>query len=106
MLVEKSKFEVGNIINIKLVSGDEICGELVAQHDHGLEIRRPCVVVTSPEGIGLIQAMFGLDPDIENLVYKNEHIITRCHTHHKMREHYVDAMKQVDSGVTEGIIES
>lgn len=105
MLVN-NKHKAGDIVNIKLVSGDEICGELVSIGNHGYELRRPCVVVTSPEGIGLIQAMFGLNPEVENLTYKNEHIVASCSTHHKMRDHYVDAMKQVDNGNIEGVIES
>jgi hypothetical protein len=89
MLIENSRFHQGEIINIKLISGDEIVGELVGQDTSSYELRKPCVVVTSPEGIGLIQAMFGLDPDRENLRFRNDHVITTCHTHDKMRDHYI-----------------
>lgn len=89
MLIEKSRFHQGEIINIKLISGDEIVGELVEHDTTSVELRKPCVVVTSPEGIGLIQAMFGLDPDKENLVFRTDHVVTSCHTHDKMRDHYI-----------------
>jgi hypothetical protein len=89
MLVENSKYKTGDVINLKLVSGDEIVGELVTQNQSGYELRKPCIVVTSPDGIGLIQAMFGLDPDQENLTYKDQHVVTVCRTHEKMHEHYV-----------------
>lgn len=89
MLVEKNRLNVGDIINLKLVSGDEIVGELVSQQDQMYELKKPCIIVTSTEGIGLIQAMFGLDPERENLNYKEHHVITSCHTHEKMREHYL-----------------
>lgn len=89
MLIEKSKYQIGDIINLKLLSGDEVVGELVGADQGNYELKRPCIVVTSPEGIGLLQAMFGLDPDLENLNYRDQHIITVCRTHEKMREHYV-----------------
>lgn len=89
MLVENTKYHAGDIINLKLLSGDEVCGEVVTINSDRVELRRPCIVVTSPDGIGLLQAMFGLDPDQENLIYRDQHVITMCRTHEKMREHYV-----------------
>jgi len=89
MLIEKSKYKPGDVINLKLFSGDEVVGELITVSEHHYELKKPCIVVTSPDGIGLIQAMFGLDPDLENLVYQRQHCITECRTHEKMRDHYV-----------------
>lgn len=89
MLQENSRFTNGDIINLKLLSGDEIVGELVANKNNSYELKKPCLVVTTPDGIGLIQAMFGLDPFNENLVYRDQHVITTCLTHEKMREHYI-----------------
>lgn len=89
MLVERTKYNQGDVVNLKLLSGDEVCGEVVTADTDQIELRRPCIVVTSPDGIGLIQAMFGLDPDQENLVYRSQHVITMCRTHQRMREHYV-----------------
>jgi len=87
MLVE-TKFQAGQVINLKLISGDEVVGELVNSDSNGFTLKKPCVVITSTEGIGLIQAMFGLDPDKENLYYKDSHVITSCTTHEPMRDHY------------------
>jgi hypothetical protein len=87
MLIE-NKFANGDIINLKLVSGDEVVGELIESSTVGYTLKKPCVVITSSEGIGLVQAMFGLDPDKENLFYKDSHVITTCKTHEPMRDHY------------------
>lgn len=89
MLLANSKYAPGDIINLKLISGDEVVGELANSPSDQYELRRPCIVVTSPEGIGLLQAMFGLDADQENLYYRDQHVITVCRTHEKMREHYI-----------------
>ena len=91
MLIERAKqpYDVDEIISFKTVVGDEVVGRLVSYKDGHYELNKPCIVVTSPEGIGLIQAMFGLDPDLENLVLRDQHIITMCRTHEKMRDHYI-----------------
>jgi hypothetical protein len=91
MLIENSKntYQVDEIVSFKTVSGDEVLGRLVSSVDGAYELNKPCLVVTSPEGIGLIQAMFGLDPDLENLTIRDQHVITMCRTHEKMRDHYV-----------------
>lgn len=91
MLIEQAKqpYEVDEIISFKTMVGDEVVGRLVKVDNGHYELSKPCIVVTSPEGIGLIQAMFGLDPDKENLVLRDQHIITMCRTHEKMRDHYI-----------------
>lgn len=91
MLIErvKKKYEVDEIVSFKIVNGDEVLGRLVSTQDGHYELNKPCIVVTSPEGIGLIQAMFGLDPDLENITIRDQHIISMCRTHEKMRDHYI-----------------
>ena len=90
MLIEKNKnkYELGEIVSFKTVNGDEVLGQLMSVEDGTYELNKPCLVITSPEGIGLIQAMFGLDPDLENMLLRDQHIISMCRTHEKMRDHY------------------
>ena len=91
MLVEKAKtkYQEDDILAFKTVSGDELVGKLVKFDDNGYELNKPCLVVTSSEGIALIQAMFGLDPELENLVIRDQHVITMCRAHEKMKDHYI-----------------
>ena len=91
MLVEKVKNKYGNgdILAFKTVNGDEIVGKVVNIDTDAYELNKPCIIVTSPDGIGLIQAQFGLDPELENLVVRDQHIVTMCRAHEKMREHYI-----------------
>lgn len=93
MLIEKSKYNTDDIISLKLISGDEIIGRLVQQVGDTYELHRPCVILTTPEGIGVLQAMFGLDPDLHNLHYRDQHIISMCHSHEKLKEHYIKVLE-------------
>ena len=90
MLIEKTNntYQAGDVLSFKTVSGDEICGQLIGTNNNSYELNKPCIVVTSPDGIGLIQAMFGLDPDKENMILRDQHIISMCRTHDSMRDHY------------------
>jgi hypothetical protein len=100
MLVEKNKYELGEVLSFKTVTGDEIVGTLVSienglngkglnGNDKRYTLHKPCIVITSAEGIGLIQAMFGLDPDLENLTLRDQHVIFICRTHTQMKIHYI-----------------
>jgi hypothetical protein len=91
MLIENSKntYQADEIVSFKTVSGDEVLGKLVSSANGAYELNKPCLVVTSPEGIGLIQAMFGLDPELENISIRDQHVISMCRTHEKMRDHYI-----------------
>lgn len=95
MLIEKSKYELGEVISFKTVTGDEIVGTLVFiekglnGNDKSYTLNKPCIVITSQEGLGLIQAMFGLDPDLENLILRDQHVIFVCRTHEQMKKHYI-----------------
>lgn len=94
MLIEKSKYKPGDIISFKLINGDEIVGKFIAYDNQLYEINRPCIILTTPEGIGVLQAMFGLDPDRDNLHYWQQHIVSMCQTHDKLKEHYLKVLEE------------
>lgn len=104
MLIERSKYSVNDVISFKLINGDEIVGRLVKQDGESYEINKPCVVLTTPEGIGVLQAMFGLDPDRDNLHYRDQHIVSMCPTHDKLKEHYIGVLEQ--GKATESLIQT
>lgn len=104
MLIERSKYNINDVISFKLINGDEIVGRLVKQDSESYEINKPCVVLTTPEGIGVLQAMFGLDPDRDNLQYRDQHIVSMCPTHDKLKEHYIAVLEQGES--TDSLIQT
>jgi len=90
MLVNSSQlFNVGDIVGFKMISGDEIVGKIVSATDTSYELNKPWIVVTSADGVGLMPAMFSLDPDTTNLTIKEMHVIAKCKAHEKMHDHYL-----------------
>ena len=94
MLIDKSSHSVGDIIGLKLVNGDEVIAKLSEQTDSHYVLEKPCVVVGGPKGIGLIQAMFSLDPE-KNIRVKSDHVMMTCEAVTQMRDHYI----QVTTGI-------
>lgn len=94
MLINKESQGVGDIVGLKLVNGDEMIAKLIEVTDREYVLDKPCVVVGGPKGIGLIQAMFSLDPE-KSIRVKNDHVIMTCAAVQQMRDHYI----QVTTGI-------
>ncbi len=94
MLVNNSKFAAGDIIGLKLVNGDEVIAKLTEKTPTGYLLDRPTVVVGGAKGIGLIQAMFSLDPD-KSVEVKDEHVMMTCECVAQLRDHYF----QITTGI-------
>ena len=94
MLLNRSSYSPGDVIGLKLVNGDEVIAKLTEQTDTHWVLERPCVVVGGAKGIGLIQAMFSLDPE-KSITVKNDHVMMTCEAVAQMRDHYI----QVTTGI-------
>lgn len=89
MLISKSrKIDDGDIVSFKLVNGDEIVGKVESQTDDAYVINRPCLVVPSQQGIGLIQAMFSVDPD-QSIEVRKQHVMMHAPTFSQLQSHYI-----------------
>lgn len=102
MLKENLNFAPGDIIGLKLVNGDEIISKLESYSNNVYMLDRPCVVVGGPKGIGLVQAMFSLDPS-KKIPLKDIHVMMVCETMSKMRDHYLEVTSGIQP-VTKGSI--
>jgi hypothetical protein len=103
MLVSKSKVAEGDIVAFKIVNGDEIVGKLVSETADAFEIDRPCTVVPSQQGIGLIQSMFTSDPKISISISKT-HVIMYAPVIPQMESHYITTTTGIQQVPKGGII--
>ena len=74
MLINKTNYAVGEIVAFKLVNGDEIVAKIVDQTGFGWTIHKPCTVMPSNQGLGLIQSLFSADIN-KNVELKAEHVM-------------------------------
>jgi hypothetical protein len=88
MLISKSKVSEGDIATFKLVNGDEVVAKVVTITDIFYLLHRPCTVMPSAQGLGLIQSMFAADSDVEVELSKN-HVMMLAPVIDKMQSHYI-----------------
>ena len=89
MLINKSRVSEGDIIALKLVNGDEIVAKLVKDNGDSWELDRPCTVMPSAQGIGLIQSLFTADPKITSTTRQRAGAgeITKCRRNCRVSEY-------------------
>jgi hypothetical protein len=88
MLISKSSYDAGDILTFKLVNGDEIVAKLVEQTDSAYTLDRPCTVVPSAKGIGLMQSLFTGEVD-QKVVLDRNHVMMHVATVKDIKNHYL-----------------
>lgn len=62
MLIE-TPYKIGDIVSLKLNSGEELIGRLEAEDAKGYTMHKPMALVAGQQGIGLAPFMFSVSPD-------------------------------------------
>lgn len=62
MLIIDKGITIGEVVTIKLTSGEEILGRLVEDTDKYVKIGRPLVLTATEQGIGMVPYLFTVDP--------------------------------------------
>jgi methanogenic corrinoid protein MtbC1 len=62
MLIDKG-MSPGEVVSMKLTTGEEIIGKMVEENAHGIKISKPMVLSAGPQGIGMIPYMFTVSPE-------------------------------------------
>jgi len=70
MLIDKG-VSVGEVITLKLTSGEEIVAKLVEESPTYYKLSRPQVIGMGPKGPGLMPYLFTIHPDKEVKLLKN-----------------------------------
>lgn len=96
MLLSKG-YRDGEIIAFKLVNGDEIVAKIVETKPDGWVVHKPCTVMPSQQGLGLIQTMFSADIN-NNIELKSEHVMMHCTTLKALEDHYLTTTTGISVG--------
>ena len=87
MLMNKS-YQAGEIVCFKMVNGDEIVAKIVDAHLTGWVVSRPCTVIPSPQGLGLMQSLFSADIN-KDVELKKEHVMLHAPVIKQLDDHYL-----------------
>lgn len=101
MLVSK-KYNEGDIVSFKLVTGDEVVARIKEEHSEGFVVEKPCTVMPSPQGMGLIQSLFTADSEIK-ITLRYDHVLMHAPSIDQMQKHYIKTTTGIEP-VTRGSI--
>lgn len=90
-----SKYEKDAVVTFKLVNGDELVAKVIEETDSGYVVSKPCTVMPSAQGIGLIQSLFTSDLQ-KNITIDKKHVMLHSPTIKKIQDHYI----QTTTGIT------
>lgn len=93
MLIDKG-VAAGEVITIKLTSGEEVVAKLVEETPTHYKLARPMVLSMSPQGVGMMPYLFTVSPDKE--VRLNKATITMVEATDKM---FADQFIQSTTGI-------
>jgi len=86
-----------------MVNGDEIVGKIVDARDDAFLVHRPCTVVPSQQGFGLLQSLITGDINT-NVTLKKQHVIMHAPVIKEMEAHYIQTTTGIAPVPRSGII--
>tara|TARA_X000001036_G_scaffold345924_1_gene325786 strand:+ start:674 stop:994 length:321 start_codon:yes stop_codon:yes gene_type:complete len=95
MLIEPA-YKLGDVITIKLTSGEELVGKFEADDDKTIKVNKPLTLVASEKGIGLQQFLFTADID-KSYTIKHQAITLI----HKTRSEFAEAYTKQTSSIVQ-----
>jgi len=101
MLINK-KYDSGDIIAFKVVNGDEIVAKIVEETATEFVVDKPCTVIPSAQGIGLVQSLFTSDQK-HSISISKSHVIMHSTVIDQMEKHYIQTTTGIQP-VTKGSI--
>ena len=90
-----NKYEKDDIVTFKLVNGDEIVAKMVEATNDGFVINKPCTVMPSQRGIGLLQSLFTSELGKSVTLGKN-HVMFHATTQKEIVNHYIQTTTGIE----------
>lgn len=87
MLFEKNKFKIGDVVLMKLVSGEEVLGKLVNEDDQSLTLERAMQIGMTQKGLAFGPLSMVMNPD-SKLTFSKNHVIVLTEPIKEVSEQY------------------
>lgn len=100
MLISKG-YAPGDVVCFKVVNGDEIVAKLVEEKSDAFIVTKPCTIVPSQQGLGLVQSLFSGDINT-NITISKSHVIMHCPVISDIENHYIRTTSGIE--ISKGIV--
>lgn len=101
----KVPYRPGDVVTIKLSTGEEVIGKYDADENDGISISKPLVLTAGPQGgIALTPYMFTADSSV--VIFKNHHVICVAASLKQASDQYFQAttgIQTVAAGAIQGV---
>ena len=101
MLINKG-YSAGDIVCFKIV-GEEIVAKLVEETENSYILSKPCTVVPSQQGLGLMQSLISADIN-SNTPLNKSHVIMHNKVITDIENHYIRTTTGIQPATKGGII--
>ncbi len=91
------------IVSFKLVNGDEVVAKVLEDTNTHYVVSKPCTVVPSAKGLGLIQSLFTSDLNKSISIDKN-HVMLHSVTVKDVEDYYIQTTTGITPATAGGII--
>lgn len=102
MLVTKT-YDKDAIVSFKLANGDEVVAKLVEETPTTFLLSKPCTVVPSQQGLGLIQSLFTGQFN-KDVAVEKQHVLMHSETVKDVCNHYIKTTTGIETPSSSGII--
>ena len=91
------------IVSFKLVNGDEVVAKVVEDTATHYVVSKPCTVVPSAKGLGLIQSLFTSDLN-KSISIDKHHVMLHATTVKDVEDYYIETTTGITPATAGGII--
>lgn len=101
MLINKG-VSAGDIVCFKISNGDEVVAKIVEEKTDGFVVSKPCTVIPSQQGLGLMQTLFCAELNT-NITLNRNHIVMYAPVIKDIENHYIRTTTGIEPA-SKGII--
>lgn len=87
MLFEK-KYSEGDVVTLKLTSGEEVLGRFVSDDMVGITLSKPLTIGMTPKGPGMAPVLMTVNPEA-NLTFNKQAIVVSAPCYKEIADQYV-----------------
>lgn len=102
-MLQSNKYTKDQIVTFKLVNGDEIVAKIVEETTDAYTVSKPCTVVPSQQGIGLLQSLFTSNLN-NNITLSKTHVMMHSTTVDQIQNHYIQTTTGIEPVTAGGLI--
>ena len=98
-----NKYNQDDIVTFKIVNGEEIVAKIVEESDDAFTVMKPCTVMPSQQGLGLLQSLFTSDLN-KSIRLEKRHVMMHAPTINDVQNHYIKTTTGIEPVSKGGII--